>query len=128
MPTDDTLDRQIMLDVLAAELKLEETDANSHVEGLAGRLSHLFPQHVTVSRESRPGLPQHLSIAVDLGGARLVLRTHDCQLIYESVLRVHGIDLSRQRLSQQAWLEQLTAAIVRHTETLRASEQLRDLL
>lgn len=120
MPDDLTLDQDLMFEVRAAELRLELLDRAADLQRLADRLQRLLPEYVhcdySPSSESRLGPLRTLTAT--LADEVLVLRTVDGQIRYQTVHRVHGIDLSHQELTQQVWVERLIRAVGDQTARL----------
>ncbi|WP_407539434.1 hypothetical protein Q0M94_14845 [Deinococcus radiomollis] len=120
MPDDLSLDRDLLFEVRAAELRLELLDRAADLHRLADRLQRLLPEYVqceyTPSSTSRLGPLRALTVT--LADEVLVLRAVDGQVRYQSVHRVHGIDLSHQEISQQVWVERLIQAVADQTTLL----------
>lgn len=121
-----TLDQDLTFEVQAAELRLELLDRAADLQRLADRLQRLLPEYVhcdySPSTTSRLGPLRTLTATV--ADEVLVLRAADGQIRYQSVHRVHGIDLSHQELTQQVWVERLIHAVADQTARLaQHSEQ-----
>jgi len=120
MPADLSLDQDLLFEAQAAELRLELLDRAADLHRLADRLQRLLPEYVqceyNLSSSSRLGPLRTLTVM--LADEVLVLRAVDGQVHYQSVHRVHGIDLSHQELSQQVWVERLIRAVADQTARL----------
>ncbi|WP_424951713.1 hypothetical protein [Deinococcus sp.] len=120
MADDLTLDQDLMFEVRAAELRLELLDRAADLHRLADRFQRLLPEYVQC--EYNPSTTSRLgslrTLTVTLADEVLVLRAVDGQVRYQSVHRVHGIDLSHQDLTQQVWVERLIQAVADQTARL----------
>jgi hypothetical protein len=102
-------------DLVAAELRADDTDMGGLVAALAARLEGALPSLVSVRRRKIGGFrskeTEVQAIAVDLGDARyeLVAARGGYECTRHSVVR--GITLSRERCALADWIKEVAAAV-----------------
>lgn len=130
MPDFSDLDHDLRLDVLAAEFRLELEDGEQYAQLLADRLRALFPDQVHVERHLAPHARagKIAGMGVELGGRHFIIRLGSSRVVYETTLRVHGIDLKHRQLSQAEWVGELLRTISEQAAALGQSSQLGRLL
>jgi hypothetical protein len=119
------------LDLLAASLRADSSDAGAFVEGLAGKLEAVLPGRVSVQRKRRGMLGPKVvrRIAVEGGDVRLELLRSESDAIDCRLGRVSGgILLKSQTVDVDAWLAALGEALAveagRNQRTRQALERL----
>ncbi|MBV8987847.1 MAG: hypothetical protein JO372_04715 [Solirubrobacterales bacterium] len=116
------------IDLLAASLRADSSDAGTFVEGLARKLEDLLPGRVKVQR-SRSGMfgPKVVrKIAVEAGGQRLELQRTEGNAVETKLARVSGgIVLKSEPVTTDVWLSTLGQVLQAEAER---SEQIRQAL
>ena len=130
MPDFSDLDRELRLDVLAAEFRLELADGEKYAQVLADRLRALFPEQVQVDHHpawhARAG--EIAGVGIELGRRHFIVRLEGSRVVYETTLRVHGIDLKHNQLKQAEWVEELMQTIAEEAAAIGQSSALGRLL
>jgi hypothetical protein len=127
----DEIDRPAMdMDLLAASLRADSSDANAFVGSLATKLQELVPGRVRVfrwrSRMFGPKVVGHITL--DLGDRRLELRARDGVIETSSARLSGGIVLKTEKLGIDAWVAAVGEALAdeasRSETTRKALERL----
>jgi len=101
------------LDILAGSLRADTGDLKAFVEILAKKLDDAFPNRVQIQRKGMPGRPRpvvHLELT--LGESRFELDNDKGQVATRQRRLVRGIALSTDELALDAWIDQLSEALI----------------
>jgi hypothetical protein len=115
-------------DLIAASLRADASDLAAFVESLAVKLEEALPGRAKVQRARRGLLGPKVvrSITLDAGDQRLGMTREDGDQVELSRARVSGgIVIKSETLDTEAWLAELSAAMVAEAER---SEQTRQAL
>jgi hypothetical protein len=115
-------------DLIAASLRADASDLAAFVESLAVKLEEALPGRAKVQRARRGLLGPKVvrSITLDVGDQRLGMTREDGDQVELSRARVSGgIVIKSETLDTEAWLAELSAAMVAEAER---SEQTRQAL
>jgi hypothetical protein len=115
------------LDLLAAALRADTADLKAFVEILARKLTDSFPSRVTVQRKGLPGTTRPVrSLAVTFAENQFELDNDKGQVATRRRRMVRGVALNTEELRLDAWIDQLSAALVEeagHSENDRLALQ-----
>ena len=118
-------------DLLAASLRADTGDVRSFVEALAVKLEGAFPSRTRVERKGGlfGGGRRIRRIEVELGDTRFELVHRDGAVDCARRSVVRGISLKSERLELDAWIDELSAALLGEAKaTERGREALERLL
>ncbi len=101
------------LDVLASSLRADTADLKAFVEILARKLTDAFPSRVTVQRKGLRGTSRPVrSLTVSFSESQFELDNDQGQLSTRRRRMVRGVALSTDELRLDAWIDQLSEALV----------------
>lgn len=118
-------------DLLAASLRADAGDVRAFVEALAVKLEGAFPARTRVERKGSllGGRKRVRRIEVELGEQRYELAEEDGGVACARRSVVRGIALKNERLELDAWIGELSRALVEEADrTGRGREALGRLL
>jgi hypothetical protein len=101
------------LEILAASLRADASDLKAFVEILARKLTDSFPNRVTVQRKGLPGTSRPVrSLAVTFTENQFELDNDKGQVSTRRRRMVRGVALNTEELRLDAWIDQLSEALV----------------
>jgi hypothetical protein len=98
-------------DLLAAALRADMTDMPAWVATLSTKLAQALPARTRLRHGGMFGQGRVEGVETDLGDWRYALRLEHGQPVAERTHVVRGIALKTERLSLDAWLDELSAAL-----------------
>jgi hypothetical protein len=116
---------ELGFELLAASLRASSGDLETFVEVLADKLEHALPGRVKIERRSAGLFSKQRRverIEVELGDERYVLGAHGAELDARRAKAVRGVVLKTERLSLEAWIDELARDLTCEAE---GSEQSR---
>jgi hypothetical protein len=110
----DELSEPMRMELFAASLRADYTDANAFLEALAVKLEGSLPQHTTVTRHSSLFSREHpvKEIAVSLGDYQYRIgRERQGPLMTQRAKVVRGIVLKTEQIAVEQWIEELAEGL-----------------
>ena len=110
----DELSEPLRMELFAASLRSDYTDAKAFLEALAVKLEGSLPQHTIVMRQSSIFSREHpvKEIAVSLGDYQYRIgRERQGPLLAQRAKVVRGIVLKTEQIAVEQWIEELAAGL-----------------
>ncbi len=110
----DELSEPLKMELFAASLRADYTDAKAFLEALAVKLEGSLPQHTTVTRHNSLFSREHpvKEIAVSLGDYQYRIgRERQGPLVTQRAKVVRGIVLKTEQIAIEQWIEELAAGL-----------------
>lgn len=110
----DELDSPLQMELLAASLRADSTDAKTFLEALATKLEGSLPDRTTVTRHSSLFSREHpvKEIAVSLGDYQYRIgRERQGPVIAQRAKMVRGIVLKTEQIPMEIWIEELAGEL-----------------
>ncbi len=110
----DELSEPLRMELFAASLRADYTDARAFLEALAVKLEGSLPQHTTVTRHSSLFSREHpvREISVSLGDYQYRIgRERQGPLVTQRAKVVRGIVLKTEQVPVEQWIEELAEGL-----------------
>src|SRR6266566_5610472 len=123
----DEFSEPLRMELFAASLRSDYTDAKAFLEALAVKLEGSLPQHTTVTRQSSMFSREHpvREIAVSLGEYQYRIgKERQGPLVAQRAKIVRGIVLKTEQIPVEQWIEELAEALAQfatHSAQARAA-------
>ena len=103
----------LQIDILAGSLRADAGDMKTFVEILAKKLEDTFPNRVKIQRKGLPGTARPVvHLALSFSESQFELDNNKGQVSTRRRKMVRGVALNTEELSLDAWIDQLSAALI----------------
>jgi hypothetical protein len=103
----------LQIDILAGALRADATDTKTFVEILAKKLDDTFPNRVKIQRKGLLGTARPVvHLALTFTETQFELDNNKGQVATRKRKLVRGVALTTEELPLDAWVDQLSAALI----------------